>query len=74
MSFPLAIRAALALAIVTCFVTEARGVTIYVATCGDDAWAGTNPNCVPPDGPKATIQAAINATVDGDEVVVLEGT
>ncbi len=74
MSFPLSVRAALALAIVPWLVTEARGVTIYVATCGNDAWTGTNPNCDPADGPKATIQAAIDAAVNGDEVVVLDGT
>ena len=26
--------------------------------CGDDTWSGTNPTCVGPDGPKATIGVA----------------
>ena len=38
--------------------------------CGDDAWSGVSPDCVAPDGPKATIQAAVDAAIDGDEVVL----
>jgi hypothetical protein len=49
--------------------------TIYVnGSCGDDAWTGLSPDCVAPDGPKATIQAGIDASVDGDEVVIADGT
>ena len=49
---------------------------IYVATCGDDAWSGAEANCVGPDGPKRTIQAAIDAAAaDRFEIVmVLPGT
>lgn len=53
---------------------SAAADTIYVATCGDDAWSGANPECQEPDGPKATIQAAIDAAVDDDEIAVLPGT
>ena len=50
--------------------------TIYVnGQTGDDAWDGL---CEEWDGgtcgPKATIQAGINAATDGDEVVVADGT
>ena len=35
------------------------GATFYVnGDCGNDAWNGTDPNCVGPDGPKATIGVA----------------
>jgi len=43
-------------------------------TCGNDSWSGTEPNCVAPDGPKVTIQAAIDAANDRDVVIVTEGT
>ena len=42
--------------------------------CGDDAWSGLSPDCVAPDGPKATIQAAIDVAVDGDEVILATAT
>ena len=49
-------------------------MTFYVnRLCGDDAWTGTSPTCQAPDGPKATIQAGINAGVNGDEVVISDG-
>ncbi|HVP72881.1 MAG TPA: right-handed parallel beta-helix repeat-containing protein, partial [Phycisphaerales bacterium] len=54
--------------------TAAKAVTRYVAPCGNDAWAGVNVNCVAPLGPKRTIQAAINASANGDSVMVLPGT
>ena len=47
--------------------------TQYVATCGDDAWTALSQECEAPDGPKATIQAAINAASNGDRIVVLPG-
>ena len=42
---------------------------------GMDTWTGLEPNCVGPDGPKATIQAGIGtaATSGIDEVVVAAG-
>jgi hypothetical protein len=53
---------------------SASGTTYYVNEgCGNDAWAGTSPICSAPNGPKASIQAGIDATVDGDEVVVADG-
>ena len=48
--------------------------TYYVnGDCGSNAWSGTGPVCAAPDGPKATIQAGINAASNGDEVVVADG-
>ncbi|MEE9128415.1 MAG: choice-of-anchor Q domain-containing protein [Phycisphaerales bacterium] len=48
--------------------------TYYVnGSCGENAWTGTSPVCAAPDGPKATIQAAINATSNGDVVFVADG-
>ena len=47
--------------------------TYYVdGSCGDNAWTGASPLCAAPDGPKATIQAAIDATSDGDLVIVAD--
>jgi len=53
--------------------TAAPAATYYVATCGSDGWAGVNVNCIAPLGPKRTIQAAINAAVNGDTVIVMPG-
>jgi hypothetical protein len=55
---------------------SAPAVTYHVnGTCGNDAWSGTSPDCAAPDGPKATIQAAlVAAAVEGDEIVVWPGT
>ncbi|MCH8165313.1 MAG: hypothetical protein IH889_06865 [Planctomycetes bacterium] len=37
---------------------------LYVnGDCGMDTWTGMNARCVGPDGPKATIQAAIVAAI-----------
>ncbi len=48
--------------------------TYYVnGACGDDAWTGTSPNCVAPDGPKRFIKPAIAAAVNGDTVIVADG-
>ncbi|MEE8155433.1 MAG: choice-of-anchor Q domain-containing protein, partial [Phycisphaerales bacterium] len=48
--------------------------TYYVnGSCGDNAWTGISSVCAAPDGPKATIQAAINATSNGDVVFVADG-
>jgi hypothetical protein len=52
----------------------ARADSYYVnGTCGNNAWSGKTPECVAPDGPKATIQAGINAAVNGDTVWVADG-
>jgi hypothetical protein len=48
--------------------------TIYVAPCGDDAWTGSSAVCAAPDGPKSTLQAAINASNNGDTVIAADGT
>jgi len=48
-----------------------RGNVLYVnGACGDDGWSGLDPNCAAPDGPKATIQAAINAAGVDDTIIV----
>ena len=48
--------------------------TYYVnGTCGQDTWSGLSAVCVAPDGPKATIQAALDAASAGDEIVVADG-
>jgi hypothetical protein len=52
----------------------ARGTTYYVnGACGSDAWSGLGADCVAPDGPKATIQAGLEAASDGDVVIVAAG-
>ena len=55
--------------------TVAGAQTSYYVngSCGNNAWTGTSPVCAAPDGPKATIQAAINATSNGDVVFVADG-
>lgn len=48
--------------------------TYYVnADCGNDGWTGLSDVCDAPDGPKLTIQAAIDAAASGDEVVLADG-
>lgn len=69
-------RALPALFVVVLWVAPAAlGQTTYYVngTCGDDAWAGTDPNCVAPNGPFATIQAGIDAATHGDTVIVADG-
>ena len=55
--------------------TVAGAQTSYYVngSCGNNAWTGTSPVCAAPDGPKATIQRAINATSNGDVVFVADG-
>ncbi len=50
--------------------------TLYVNLLGDDAWDGLAPVWDGQHGPKATIQAAIDACLpsEGDEVVIADGT
>jgi len=64
------------LLLVTMLTPAALADTIYVnGATGDDTWDGL---CATWDGdtcgPKATIQAGINAATDGDKVVVADGT
>ncbi len=48
--------------------------TLYVnGTCGDDAWTGTDFNCQFPNGPKKTIQAAIDTASSGTTIRVEPG-
>jgi hypothetical protein len=56
------------------FSSASAGTAYYVnGACGDNAWTGTSPLCTAPNGPKATIQAAIDAAANGDEVIVADG-
>jgi predicted outer membrane repeat protein len=48
--------------------------TYYVSPCGDDAWSGASSACAAPNGPKRTIQAAINAAASNDTIIVADGT
>ena len=51
-----------------------QGAIIYVnGTCGNDGWSGSNPNCIGLNGPKETIQAAIDLADEGDIVNVAKG-
>ncbi len=66
--------AILGIAAVTALVAPAAGTTWYVnGSCGNDAWSGIAPACAAPGGPKATIQAGINAASNGDQVLVAGG-
>jgi hypothetical protein len=61
-------------AVLGCALTAA-GDTIYVdGSCGNDNFSGRTPDCFTMEGPKATIQAAIDEAVDGDEVVLADWT
>jgi hypothetical protein len=53
----------------------AFGSTTYYVNgdCGSNAWTGTSSVCTAPNGPKRTIQAGIDASIDGDEVIVADG-
>lgn len=53
------------------------GRIIYVSMLGYDEWSGENAEVSPdydPNGPKHSVQGAIDAAVSGDTVVVLPGT
>lgn len=52
-----------------------RAQTTYFVNryCGNDAWTGERPACDFPDGPKKSIQAAIDAAASGDTVVIGSG-
>lgn len=43
-------------------------------SCGDDSWRGISPSCSAPNGPKKTIQAAINTAAQEDLIVIYPGT
>lgn len=53
--------------------TSAQATVWFVAPCGNDGWVGVSNACAAPFGPKRTIQAAIAAADDGDEIRVLPG-
>ncbi len=51
--------------------TGSSGTVYYVnGLCGNDSWSGLDPCCVGPDGPKQTIQAAIDDAEDGETIIV----
>ena len=56
-------------------IAHAQPTTYYVnGSCGNDSWTGLNSTCAAPNGPKLTIQAAINTASDEDEIEVADGT
>jgi len=60
---------------VLCLSSVSWGMPLYVdASCGDDAKAGTSPNCADADGPKLTLQNAIGVAAATDEIIVAQGT
>jgi parallel beta-helix repeat protein len=63
----------LAAVLVLSLAGAARG-QLYVSTCGNNGWSGQNQTCSAPDGPKRTIQAAINASPTGGTIRVFSGT
>ncbi|GMU81130.1 MAG: hypothetical protein AMXMBFR47_10010 [Planctomycetota bacterium] len=64
-----------ALLAVTALVSRAAAATYYVdPNCGDDNWKGISPTCAAPDGPKATIRAALLVAGSGDTLVLADGT
>lgn len=67
------LRAARLTVLLLAATAPAFGGELFVdASCGDDASMGTSPVCGGLDGPKLTIQAAINAL--GNPVTVAPGT
>jgi len=66
-------RGAAACAVAGCLV--ALGADLYVdAACGSDSYDGLAAQYDGVHGPKATIQAAIDAAADGDVVIAAQGT
>ncbi len=66
---------ALAMSAVLSITSTALSQTTYYVngSCGDDSWTGLSPVCEAPNGPKATIQAGINAADHFDSVEVADG-
>jgi len=63
--------------LIVVFVATGKSIatTYYVnADCGNDSWNGTDPNCQEPNGPKQTIQAAVDAAGNNDTIMVADGT
>jgi hypothetical protein len=65
----------LAVMVAGALLAPAFGSTTYYVNggCGNNGWTGMSPICTAPDGPKATIQAGIDAATNGDEVMVADG-
>ena len=60
---------------VLCLPVAAPGARIVVSPCGNDDWSGLTDGCSDTRiGPKRTIQAAIDAADNGDEILVTPGT
>jgi hypothetical protein len=65
----------LAVIVVGALLPPAYGSTTFYVNggCGHNAWTGLSPICTGPHGPKATIQAGIDAAASGDAVIVADG-
>lgn len=57
----------------TVFLASAQTVRYVNGPCGDDSWSGLSAVCQAPNGPKRTIQAAMNLALTGDTVLVADG-
>ncbi len=68
-------RAAALVAVTGSAAILANADTFYVnGSCGNDDWTGTSSVCSAPNGPKLTIQAGMDASVNGDTIMVADGT
>lgn len=63
----------LGLVLGTVFLSSAQTVRYVNGPCGDDSWSGLSAVCQAPDGPKRTIQAAMDLALTGDTVLVADG-
>lgn len=72
----LSVQRLCALAVVCAATSPVAAQTTYYVdgTCGEDSWTGLQSQCEPPNGPKKTIQAALNLAGHGDTVILADGS